>query len=125
LEQFLLPNGLPNGPFTGGDFLRWSDQLREVEEMLDDPAMRAETARIRDRARGIRRELRERNFQGPNWDIVRQMVAEPLNELRDRVAEELARRGSQDDLVPIDRDPVPPQYAEQVRRYYEQLGSGQ
>jgi hypothetical protein len=125
LEQFFLPNGSPNGPFTGGDFLRWSDQLREVEEMLDDPEMRAETARIRDRARGIRRDLREREFQGPNWDIVRQMVAEPLNELRDRVGEELVRRGSQDEMVPIDRDPVPPQYAEQVRRYYEQLGSGQ
>jgi hypothetical protein len=124
LEQFVLPNGSPNGPFTGGDFLRWSDQLREVEEMLEDPEMRAQTARIRDRARGIRRELRERNFQGPNWDIVRQMVAEPLNELRDRVGEELARRGSQNDLVPIDRDPVPPRYAEQARRYYEQLGRG-
>jgi hypothetical protein len=27
--------------------------------------------------------------------------------------------------VPIDRDPVPPQFAEGVRRYYERLGSGQ
>ena len=30
-----------------------------------------------------------------------------------------------DALVPIDRDPVPPQFAEGVRRYYERLGSGQ
>ena len=27
-------------------------------------------------------------------------------------------------LVPIDREPVPPQYAEEVRRYYERLGAG-
>jgi hypothetical protein len=27
--------------------------------------------------------------------------------------------------VPIDRDPVPPQFTEGVRRYYERLGSGQ
>jgi hypothetical protein len=34
------------------------------------------------------------------------------------------RRESPDALVPIDRDPVPPQFAEGVRRYYERLGSG-
>ena len=28
------------------------------------------------------------------------------------------------DRKPLDRDPVPPQYAEGVRRYYERLGSG-
>ena len=37
---------------------------------------------------------------------------------------EVRRRESPDALVPIDRDPVPPQYAEGVRRYYERLGSG-
>ena len=107
-----------------GDFVPWADQLRDVEEMIDDPEMRADTARIRDAARAIRREM-HRNFQGPNWDLVRELVAEPLNELRDRVAEELLRRQSDETLVPIDRDPVPPEFADQVRRYYEQLGSGQ
>jgi hypothetical protein len=34
------------------------------------------------------------------------------------------RRESGDNLVPIDREPVPPEYVEQVRRYYERLGSG-
>jgi len=53
------------------------------------------------------------------------MVAEPIVQLRDRVAEEVRRRESPDALVPIDRDPVPPQYAEGLRRYYERLGSGQ
>ena len=107
-----------------GDFVPWSDALRDVEEMLDDPALRSEAARIRDAARGMRREMR-RDFKGPNWDLVREFVAVPLNELRDRVAEELLRRQSDETRVPIDRDPVPPKYADQVRRYYEQLGSGQ
>ena len=40
-------------------------------------------------------------------------------------AEELARRESNDALVPIDRDPVPPQFSELVRRYYEQLGKSE
>jgi hypothetical protein len=40
------------------------------------------------------------------------------------VGQELLRHQSTEALVPIDRDAVPPQYAEQVRRYYERLGSG-
>ena len=46
----------------------------------------------------------------------------PLTEVRDRIAEELARRESRQALVPIDRDPVPNRYSDLVRRYYEQLG---
>jgi hypothetical protein len=60
----------------------------------------------------------------PNWDMVRDTIGQPLVELRNQVSEELIRRQSQDALVPIDREPVPPQYAEQVRKYYERLGSG-
>ena len=103
--------------------MSWSDRLRDVEEMIEDPGMRAEAARVRDAARGIRRQLRG-GSKGPSWDLVRQFVAEPLNELRDRVAEELLRRGGNQSTVPIDRDPVPSKYVEQVRRYYEELGRG-
>lgn len=113
----------PAGPIAGNDFLRWSDQLRDVEEMMEAPELRAEAARIRDRARAVRRQARG-GSTGPNWDIVREFVSQPLCELRDRVAEELLRRGAKETMVPIDRDPVPPKYTEQVRRYYEQLGSG-
>ena len=49
----------------------------------------------------------------------------PLNEVRNRIAEELARRESKDALVPIDRDPVPARYSDLVRRYYEKLGSNE
>lgn len=110
-------------PIAGGDFLNWSDRLRDVEEMVDDPELRAEAARIRDRARSIRAELK-RHSSAPNWDLVRVQVAEPLAELSDRVSEELLRRNSRQAVVPLDRDPVPPKYSEKTRRYYEQLGSG-
>ena len=40
-------SGPQSGPLTGGDFRKWADRLRDVEEMLDDPALRAEAARIR------------------------------------------------------------------------------
>jgi hypothetical protein len=115
--------GGPGGPITGEGFRQWSDRMRDVEELLDDPELRAEAARIRDRARGAREEFK-RHAKEPDWNQLKTLVADPIRELRDRVAEEVRRRESPDSLVPIDRDPVPPQYAEGVRRYYERLGSG-
>jgi hypothetical protein len=53
---------------------------------------------------------------------VRLQVLKPLVEVRDQLAEELARREPHENLVPIDRDPVPGRYSELVRRYYEELG---
>ncbi len=116
--------GGPGGPITGGNFRQWSDRLRDVEEMVEDPALREQVATVRDRARSMRAEFR-RHSKEPNWSLVESMVAQPLLELQDRLREEIAKRESPDALVPIDRDPVPPQYREIVRRYYERLGSGQ
>ncbi|MBC8350603.1 MAG: hypothetical protein H8E66_01365 [Planctomycetes bacterium] len=125
-RAFQTGNSSPNNvaPIGGDDFVEWSDQLRDVEEMLDDPKLRAEAARIRDRARGFRVELK-RHSKEPSWDLVELQVAKPLAELRDRIAEELLRRTSDDAVVPLDRDPVPSRFTEQVRRYYERLGSGE
>jgi hypothetical protein len=64
-----------------------------------------------------------KHSKDPNWNIVQDMVSKPLVELRDAVTDELLRRQSEEALVPIDREPVPPEYAEQVRKYYERLGS--
>jgi hypothetical protein len=114
----------PGGPITGDGFRQWSDRMRDVEELLDNPELRAEAARIRDRARGAREEFK-RHSKVPDWKQLQDLVFEPMNELRNRIAEEVRRRESPDALVPIDRDPVPPQFAEGVRRYYERLGSGQ
>jgi hypothetical protein len=113
----------PGRPITGEGFRQWSDRMRDVEELIDDPELRAEAARIRDRARGLREEVK-RHAKEPDWTKLKGLVAEPINELRDRITEEVRRRQSPDSLVPIDRDPVPPQFAEGVRRYYERLGSG-
>jgi len=97
--------------------------LRDVEEMLDDQELRDDVARVRDRAREVRAEFK-RHSKEPEWPIVRQTIAQPLNELLNRVAEELAKRESPDSLRPIDRDPVPLEFSEQVRRYYEEIGKG-
>jgi hypothetical protein len=109
------------GPLTGGDFGPWSDRLREVEEVLEFPDLRNEVAAARERARLLRQDYK-RDQKKPDWAVVRLQVMKPLLEVRDRVADELARRDSNDALVPIDRDPVPTRYSDLVRRYYEELG---
>jgi hypothetical protein len=105
----------------GEDFSTWSDRLREVEEMIDDPGWRSLVAGARERARLTRLE-NKRDFKKPDWAVVRLQIIKPLVEVQDQIREELRRRNPGDSLVPIDRDPVPSRYAELVRRYYEQLG---
>lgn len=109
------------GPITGDDFAPWSDRLREVEEMVDAPQWRSEVAAARERARRLRQEFR-RSGTKPDWAVVRLEIMKPLVEVRQHIADELARREPRDQLVPIDRDPVPARFSELVRRYYEDLG---
>jgi hypothetical protein len=120
---FFEPGAAPRSPLAGEDFREWSDRLRDVEEMVEDAELRAEAARIRQRAQGLRAEMK-RHSKSPNWDLIKIDLSRPLYELRDRVAEELLRRTSKDAVLPLDRDPVPPKYSEKTRRYYERLGSG-
>jgi hypothetical protein len=126
LESFLNSgrngNGDGNGPvITGDNFVQWSDRLREVEEMVEDASLQNQIATARERARLLRQEYRH-TLEKPEWTLVRSQVVKPLVEVRNQIAEELARRGSREELVPIDRDPVPSRYSELVRKYYEELG---
>lgn len=112
------------GPITGEDYDRWSDRLRNVEEMLSQPELRNEAARVLDNARAMRID-HERNDAPPQVDHLAMRIIEPLVELRDRVAEELAKRETGNNTVPVDRDPVPPAFRDLVRRYYKELGGGE
>jgi len=125
LEQFLETGRGGGGGggrvITGEDFVPWSDRLREVEEMVEDASLQNQLATARARAR-VMREQYKRTLEKPEWTLVRSQVVKPLVEVRNQVAEELARRGATESLVPIDRDPVPSRFSELVRRYYEALG---
>jgi hypothetical protein len=112
----------PRGPLTGQDYREWSDNLRDVEEMLSERELREEAARVRDRAKGMRAEF-IRHGTEPQWDLVRSQIMEPLAELKAQIGEKLAQLESDDALVPIDRDPVPDRFAEIVRKYFENLGN--
>jgi hypothetical protein len=112
------------GPITGNDFVNWSDQLRDVQSVLDSPDLRNQLATVRDRAAGFRAEYRN-GRQLPSPDAVRQQILMPLAQVRVWVREELSRQENANSLMPLDRDPVPENYSELVRQYYEKLGSAQ
>lgn len=109
------------GPLTSDDYVQWTDGLRDVEEMIDLPDVSTEVAQIRERARALRLQYK-RDGKRPDWAVITTQISAPLAEVRERVDEELLKRQSKDALVPLDRDPVPPKYSDQVKRYYEQLG---
>lgn len=110
-----------NGPLTGGNFRQWDQRMRDVEDMLGEPDLRNQAARVRDRARTMRAEF-IRDRKEPQWDLVDSQIMQPLDELRKDLADRLARLETDHSLVRIDRDPVPDRYTEQVRRYFETLG---
>ena len=120
-QDMMERTGRP-APIGGDGFRDWSDRLRDVEEVLSDPKLRGDAAAIRDRAKAIRRDVR-RHSAKPNWDVVTDELLTPLVELQRQVDDELLRRTS-DELVPIDRVPVPERFRTQVERYYERLGAG-
>ena len=123
LSRFAADNP-SSRPIAGDGFRDWSDRLRDVEEMVEDPELRSRAARIRDRARDVRIDLK-RHSKDPQWALVDEMIAQPLRELKRDVQEELMRRSAEKNaLVPIDRDPVPDEFTDAVQRYYENLGSG-
>ena len=111
-------------PLTAEGFTNWSDRLREAEELVEETGLRNEIAQARERARQLRLDMRNPGSK-PNWGNVELEIVKPLVEVRDRLRQELARRESDKALVPVDRDPVPAQFSENVRRYYEQLGKDQ
>lgn len=108
-------------PLTGDDYSEWSDQLRDIEEMLDDPELRNRVAQVRDRAKAMRAEYK-RHGEMPQWDLVKSQLLGEMQLLQQRIDQEVSRLQSDRAMVPIDREPVPEEFDTLVQRYYELLG---
>ena len=113
-------NGGAPRPITGDEYRQFSNELREIEELLEDPKLRARAAEIREKAKEIRVDMK-RHSKKPNWDVVQEFIAEPLDSLRSEVARQLLLKENREALVPIDRDPVPTIFEDQVQQYYKEL----
>lgn len=113
--------GQLGGPITGNDFVDWSSRMRDVEQVLDEQALRNQLATARERAAAMRAEFRQSRIK-PKAYLVRRQILDPIDEVRQELHEDLARITDTNNLVPLDHDPVPDNYSELVRKYYEKLG---
>jgi hypothetical protein len=107
-------------PLTGEEFGEWSDQLRDIEEMLEDSELRNRVAQVRDRARAMRAEFK-RHGEMPQWDLVKSQLLGEMQVLQQRINQEVMKLESDRAMVPIDREPVPEEFDSLVQRYYELL----
>ncbi len=110
-------------PFAGDDWNSWADRLLRVEDVLTRPQLKNEASRIMDEARNLRIDAR-RNDEAPQAEHLQMRVVKPLIELRDRVAETLAQQNTNRPQFQLDATAVPERYRDLIRRYSEQLGSG-
>ncbi|MEM7601007.1 MAG: hypothetical protein AAF357_06280, partial [Verrucomicrobiota bacterium] len=111
------------GPITGDGYKEFRDSLGNIEEMIPQEDLRNQVARVADEARQMRVEFSRDNLP-PGAASIDQKITQPLLELRQRLSEELAKLNRENPIAPIDRDPVPSEFRDLVRRYYEELGSG-
>src|SRR5208337_1518878 len=81
-------------------------------------------ATVRERVAAYRADYR-RYGRRPPGEAVKMQVLQPMTEVRAQLQEDLARLENARSLVPLDHDPVPDNYSELVRKYYEKLGGGQ
>src|SRR4030095_11078100 len=65
-----------SGPLTGAQYTNCADRARDVEDMIDVPDLRNEVARVRDRARAMRLELK-RHAKNPQWPLVKAEISGP------------------------------------------------
>ncbi len=112
------------GPIVGSGFVNWSDRMRDVEQVVDSVELRNRLATVRERVAAFRADYRLHN-RWPPGDAIKSQVLQPMTEVRAQLQEELARLENVRSLVPLDHDPVPDNYSELVRKYYEKLGGGQ
>ena len=114
-----------SAPLMGEDYAQWTDRLRDIEELVRDPELKAQAARVREAARDFRKEYK-RHSKEPQWELVKKMISNPLQELQRRVQEELVRKtAKENELVPLDRDPVPDRFRSELDSYFERLGGEQ
>lgn len=111
------------GPITGENYEDFRDRLGRISEMLTQEELRDSARRVGEDARSMRIDF-SRDNQPPTAGAINERITEPLIELRQRISEEIAKLNKENPLAPIDRDPVPSEFRDLVRRYYEELGAG-
>ncbi len=123
LDQWSEMSGTGGNPLTTDGYREWMDRLREVENLVPSGPLGEETTRIRQRAEEMRRDL-QRHSKVPDPNDIDELIVRPLSDLARRMAAERIRLEGVDESVRLDKDPVPAEFAEEVREYFQRLGAG-
>ena len=100
--------------------------VKALREKTDLPMMECKKALTEaggDEAKAMRIDFRRDNLP-PAAASIRQRITDPLVELQSLLSDEIAKQNRENPIAPIDRDPVPSEFRDLVRRYYEELGAG-
>ena len=54
-----------------------------------------------------------------------ELIVKPLSNLARRISAERIRLEGTDESIRLDKDPVPSEFAEEVREYFQRLGAGE
>ena len=52
-------NNTTAGPITGGGYVNWNEQLRDVEQVVDSQDLRNQLATVRERTQVLRQDYRD------------------------------------------------------------------
>lgn len=106
------------------EFKKMDSELRNIEDFLQNLALRQEVARIRDKMRQMAID-KTRRSKNPSEAEIHKQLYEPLIALQDKINDELSRLNDSEDKVRVDREPVPIEYEKKVRDYFDRLGTGE
>ncbi|MCM8537039.1 MAG: hypothetical protein NE334_13960 [Lentisphaeraceae bacterium] len=114
-----------DGPLTKQPkFKELVNNLRNVEDLLQNQKLRQKVASVRDRLRQMEME-KKRHSKAPTVSVINKSIIEPLAQLQEELNEELSKLNDTKGKIRLDKEPIPEEYEEQVRTYFDRLGKGE
>ena len=124
LDQWSEYSAAGGNPLVTDSYRGWMDRFRELENLVPAGPLAEEATRIRQRAEALRRDF-QRHSKNPDPEEIDELIVKPLSNLARRISAERIRLEGTDDSIRLDKDPVPSEFAEEVREYFQRLGAGE
>ena len=124
LDQWSEYSAAGGNPLVTDSYRGWMDRFRELENLVPAGPLAEEATRIRQRAEALRRDF-QRHSKNPDPEEIDELIVKPLSNLARRISAERIRLEGTDESIRLDKDPVPSEFAEEVREYFQRLGAGE
>jgi hypothetical protein len=116
-------NSRGGNAISGGGYEEWRDRISDLEAIITDPEAQSAVARASKAGQEMRKDFK-RHAKDPDQARVEKEILIPLAEAATQLDTRLRELDRENPLAPVGRDPVPDRYTEIVRRYFEELGTG-